>query len=538
MKLIKNLSSNDYHAEREHYSSSQLKDMLYSPKLFYKKYITREIPREENAAFDIGTYFHTAILEPHLLKKECAVYEGTRAGSKWESFKTLHSGKAIITKSEYQKAMNCVNAIKQCPISLGYIALGTPEVSAFLTLYVKDGSVYFRNSSQTFRMTYAGWREVTTVIHDNFFIGKNVVEVGVKVRADSIDLNGVTISDLKSASGDVSDEYAIKGKTSDYSYDLSASLYLDIFSAVVGRTYKDFIWLYASKTLHEKLNAPIGKPWRADADNVKIGRAKWIKAILDIAYYQNIDWKLDSDSSVLNDLGPKEHELVWLNKKFLDPGEHELSDLSDIKRQIENGNNQLNEEDISSQEKDEEMKITSVEYQRTFKLADYENEKIGMSAILLDGEDALECVTALKAMVNEAQGTPSAAPAKEKKSEAKLEAKKEENKKEKVKEEETKKEEAAADSKKSKDKETKKKPAVTTAFEYTNDDHRAQVASTLDEVCDGWRKNADAKAFAKKLATSLTGTDFLDGSGVILPSFKELLQEKMTPYMEESDSDI
>ena len=85
--IIKNMSNADYHKqhapEDHYYSSSQLKTILDDAETFKKKYITRELEdKSSNPVFDIGTYFHTAILEPHLLNEECAVFTGARRAGK------------------------------------------------------------------------------------------------------------------------------------------------------------------------------------------------------------------------------------------------------------------------------------------------------------------------------------------------------------------------------------------------------------------------------------------------------------------------
>lgn len=522
MKLVLDMTSNEYHSEREHFSSSQLKDILYSEELFYKKHISRELEREENAVFDIGTYFHTAVLEPHLLDKECAVYESTRHGAKWEAFKLKHKGKAIITKGEKVKAMNCVSAIRQCPISMAYVNMGTPEVSAFLALYVWNDQIFYLKDETAFQMTYSGWKEITTLRYDALeeaiLLGE-VVKVGVKVRADSIALEGVTVSDLKSSSGDVSDEFSVKNKTSDYCYDLSAALYLDIFSAVIGRKYTDFIWLYASKDLHDKLKAPIGKPWRASADNILIGRSKWTRAIIDIAYYQSINWKLDSKKVILHDLEPKEHELVWLNKKHLDKsGEFTLSDLSEVVKQIEIDKTKPVKDWSLTTKQGNDMKIVDARYERVFKLGEFESERIGFTATLDEDDTAEGAIEELKKVV-EAQRTSGAS--------VKSETKKESSKKLEVSKEE----------KAPKEEKKEKAPKVVkaTAYSTADDKQRAAVGSLMDKVVPGWREKAEVKAAAKKASAELDGQDFMDDKGNILDSFVEKLKEKMSSHIDDGD---
>lgn len=525
MKLVLDMSSNEYHSEREHFSSSQLKDILDSNELFIKKHVTREIPREDNIpVFDIGTYFHTAILEPHLIEKECAVYEGTRIGKKWDDFKKLHKGKAIITLNEKKKAINCVEAIRQCPISMAYVNLGTPEVSAFLSLYIWYDGIYYIKEDDAYFMSYDGWVKCSDkqseAVLEGIRLGEAVM-VGVKVRADSIDLNGCSLSDLKSASGDVVDEFKIQYKTSDLNYDLSAALYIDIFSAVVGHPYTDFVWLYASKELHEKLKAPFGKPWRASENNIRVGRGKWTKAILDIALLKVNNWKLDNKKVTLDDLEPKEHELVWLKKKHLTTdGSYGLSDLSDIKKQIELDKLKPVKESSLATNEGNDMKITTVSYRRSFKIAEYENETIGFDAVLEEGENVFDAVTELKHQVDASR--TGAAPTKEKEKKAKLEVAKEETKKE-----EPKKEEKAK----------KEKKVEATKYSATDEKHKASLGSLLDKMTPGWREKDAVKKHAKKSSGELTGSDFMDGEGKILDSFVDAVKAKMKDHIQDEEED-
>ena len=96
--------------------------MLEDPEKFYKEYITKEIPRKEVSAFDVGTYFHTAILEPHLLEKECAVYPGAvRRGKEWDAFKeTVKVEEGQVQRLQYlanQYQNKLSTMLNQTPIS-------------------------------------------------------------------------------------------------------------------------------------------------------------------------------------------------------------------------------------------------------------------------------------------------------------------------------------------------------------------------------------------------------------------------------------
>jgi hypothetical protein len=306
-KLSTDLTSEEYHTFKGTFSSSQLKDMVDDPELFYKKYISREIEKEHVPAFDVGTYFHTAILEPEKLDLECAVYtEGIRSGKKWEAFKEANKGKAIITGNEKEVADLMIKATKDSPVAMKTLSTSKPEVSAFIVLYVLYGHIYTFRGGVCFYLGMDGWVEGS---HDNDpeDIKEFGVEVVMKVRADALDETNATISDLKSTGHNAKKKHDIQSSISSYKYDLSAALYLDIFSMMPFGdkyvTFKKFIWIFASKKFGN------AKSWQASKTNIRIGRAKWKYAVLEIARYKKSNWVFDDCLEVLE---PQNFEHSWL----------------------------------------------------------------------------------------------------------------------------------------------------------------------------------------------------------------------------------
>jgi hypothetical protein len=297
--LIDDMTSEAYHSHKVSYSSSQLKSMLEDPEVFYKKYITKEIERESIPAFDIGTYFHTAILEPEKLTLECAVYGGIRRGKEWEAFKITNEGKAIITKSELTQAETLVRAVRASKLALGYLTQGKPEISVFVDLYIYESTIYCNGS---FLDSFSGW---TPTIASEFQAAKDKgVKLTIKVRADLLGDSGF-ILDLKSTTGNVKQDHAMRAKISSYCYDLSASLYLDIFTIATGKTYDTFIWTFASKDFGTCRN------YVASSKNIAIGRAKWMKAILLLSKYIKQGWEFEEE---LYTLEPSYFELSWITE--------------------------------------------------------------------------------------------------------------------------------------------------------------------------------------------------------------------------------
>ena len=270
MKLgrIKDMPNSEYHAQHEakdhFYSSSQLKDMLEDPEIFYRKYITGEIERETNPAFDIGTYFHTSILEPEKLEEECAIWTGaTRRGKAWDKFQEIHEGKAIITMKDKIKVDNLINATKASPRSMELIY------------------------------------DELAVAEDSFFV--ELMGVKVKVRTDVLRLGQdfSYILDLKSTTGNCKNEHKIRNKVGAYSYDLSAAIYVDAINAWIKETKQNvapitaFYWTFASKDYAHAMT------WLASEKNMAVGRAKYQKALRLIKGYTENNWHFEDTVGVV-----------------------------------------------------------------------------------------------------------------------------------------------------------------------------------------------------------------------------------------------
>lgn len=298
--LIYDMESHVYHSTPNTYSSSQFKDCLDDEEVFYKKYISKEIERETSDAFDLGSYFHTGVLEPHKLKNDCAVFPGkVRRGDAWEKFKKKNQNKAIITPKQLESAKRLIEAVQDSPVAMGYIERGTPEVSAFLEIMVSQGEIFA--PKQKIMLTNRGWAktEIPSL--------KKSVSMVVKVRADSH--GDDFILDLKSTSGNAKSEKSMRDKVSYYNYDLSAALYLDVFSAVEKKQRDTFIWTFASKDVFNS------RSYVASETNILVGRAKYRKAILKIAEGISSKWVFSDYLAVLE---PNHYELEYIKQKETD----------------------------------------------------------------------------------------------------------------------------------------------------------------------------------------------------------------------------
>jgi len=280
--LIKgsDLSNNEYHGNGTHYSSSQLKDALDDPEIFYKKYISGELTakKKEIPAFAQGTAFHTSILEPDKINEDFIVWQGkSRRGKDWDRFKEEHKGKAIITLKEMEDVQMMVDATQASPVAMDLLSEGEPELSLFVEL----------------------------------------MGVPVKVRFDWINLENGYIIDLKSSSGNVKNEYGIRGKVSSFQYDLSAALYMDAVNEWIKQAklpypkVKRFYWIFASKDTGNC------QTYQASDKNLEVGRAKYRKALQLIKQHSDNGWKFEDDIKFLE---PNPWEVVdWLDRKTESP---------------------------------------------------------------------------------------------------------------------------------------------------------------------------------------------------------------------------
>lgn len=298
------LSSEQYHGTGNTFSSSQLKTMLEDPEVFFKKYITKDIAKQSSSAFDVGTYFHTAVLEPEKLEQEVAIFEGAiKRGKAYDDFCAANKGKVILSKKEKETADRLVAAVKDSPISMSFLEKSKPEVSAFVEFYVMDKEVFAFRGDECFCLMPVGWCP-TSLDYEPEDIKEFGVKLIIKVRADALGQGNGIISDLKSTSGNVKDAREMQNKVTAFEYDLSAALYLDVFTVASGEEYHTFIWIFASK------DSGLAKSYKASDKSIMVGRAKYKKAIVDLAKYVSNNWQFTDE---LGELGPPHFALEWLN---------------------------------------------------------------------------------------------------------------------------------------------------------------------------------------------------------------------------------
>lgn len=205
---LNNVSNADYHKDSKFISSSGYKKLLEDPALFYKENILgRKEDEGEKEHLQFGSLLHTALLEPHLLQSEYAVFDGLRrAGAAFETFKAANVGKHIVTKASMEKAKWLIKGVHKCKAAQSLLKLG-------------------------------GVSEETVAV--------NLNDVPTKCRADKIIVSEGIIWDLKSTSWDL-DADSVKQTIAHWDYTLSASLYCAVFEEFYKRKF-DFLWVFVKK---------------------------------------------------------------------------------------------------------------------------------------------------------------------------------------------------------------------------------------------------------------------------------------------------
>jgi len=198
-------SNTDYHANRSHLSSSNLKMLLKDPAQFKREWIDgiRE-PQVDKPAFMEGTLTHSLILEPETIL-DYAVYPGLRkAGNAWEEFKLANPDKKLVSITQMQRAERMFKSYSGMSTAVNLVKNGVAE-------HTMLGKIY---------------------------------DVSLKARADYI-VPKQYIVDVKTTAMP-SDADIFRQTVEDYGYHTSAALYCELAKQTYGVEH-DFYWLVLSK---------------------------------------------------------------------------------------------------------------------------------------------------------------------------------------------------------------------------------------------------------------------------------------------------
>lgn len=296
------ISNEDYHSDNGYYSSSQIKDMLKDPEIFYRKNVLKEATRESLSAYDVGTAFHTLVLEPHLYDKEVVLYDGIRRGAKYESFKEKHAGKLVIKPSEEKDAKALASRTRESKIAMSYIEIGKAEVSAFVSILIDEaGDIYSADKDKM----WANDRWVESELFPYTTQGNSTI-LKLKVRADCLIESKGAILDLKSTSSNARDVREIKKSISNFEYDLSAAMYLFCFSLALNKPISRFLWTFTSKKYGNC------QTYEASKDQILVGMEKFKYCLKELAYYQNLNWEIPDR---LLEISPENYQLDWIRRE-------------------------------------------------------------------------------------------------------------------------------------------------------------------------------------------------------------------------------
>lgn len=268
---FKNGISNDaYHSNRTHVSSSGIKLMYRNPREYYKQYVLNDKTNApKGPALIIGSYVHCALLEPHKLDIEFAVFEGAmKRGKAWEEFKALNEGKDILNSTQAREANKLITSFNEATVNLGDIKSPTDvAVSSFF----QDG---FPEQALFGELD-------TTPVKVMFDYRKEFEDFG-------------NIIDIKTTKYSVSKKETIEAACAERDYDLSAALYVDLVEKVTGKVH-DFTFCFISKESGDT------RLFKASEQMLEKGREKYKEGLrlLRIAkktgiYYRNVIEEINS----------------------------------------------------------------------------------------------------------------------------------------------------------------------------------------------------------------------------------------------------
>jgi hypothetical protein len=238
-----------YHLDRTHVSSSSLKLLLEDPRAFVRRYVNNEPDSgKSSASMDFGSYVHCAILEPHLLEQDFAIYEGARrAGKAWEEFKEANSDKIIIMQSQKIEADKAVNIFNDAEV------------------YTKDskGNDKLAKISSFFKKGKA----------EECLCGE-LDGVKVKVKFDyrrEFETFG-SINDIKTTSFPINNKKEIESVSARWGYEVSAALYVDLVTKYTQKPH-DFYFCYINT------KDSVVKLVKASKQMLEAGRKKYKEAL-------------------------------------------------------------------------------------------------------------------------------------------------------------------------------------------------------------------------------------------------------------------
>ncbi len=130
------LSNEDYHADKSSVSSSHLKLISQSPKLYWHRYLDPNAPKQTpTAAMRLGTLVHSMVLEPDKVHQEFGVLSAARNTKlgKAELKEFSDAGLEAVSRSDWDLAVQVAASVHKHPAAAKLLSQGEPETSWFFT---------------------------------------------------------------------------------------------------------------------------------------------------------------------------------------------------------------------------------------------------------------------------------------------------------------------------------------------------------------------------------------------------------------------
>ena len=201
-----NLDATEYH-QRPEISNSMLKWIAKSPAHFHHHLGAHVAPTK---AMEIGTVYHTLLLEPQLIDSMVVVNDDSRNSTKFKEFKAANTDKVILKEVEYTQLRDMAKSLLRTDWGK---TLFTGEAKRELSLF---------------------WQDEDT-------------GTACRCRIDLIKMgNKPVLVDLKTTC-DASEEGFWKS-IRNYDYHVQAAFYFDAYKAVFGVEPHSFVFAMTEKT--------------------------------------------------------------------------------------------------------------------------------------------------------------------------------------------------------------------------------------------------------------------------------------------------
>ena len=192
--IYRNLSWDEYRAIDAWNPSSVLPGRVSALEIDYQ----RRHPKQSTPQMRFGSAVHCAVLEPDQFPLRYCMWEGRRAGAKYDEFRDVNEGKEVLTLSEYDACLAARDSARKHPVASRFLTAGETEDA-----------------------------EVAVVWED--------IHTGLLCKS-RIDLLLLTIIDLKTTKTKVADDRALTRIASRFGYHISMAARQDAISTLTGET--------------------------------------------------------------------------------------------------------------------------------------------------------------------------------------------------------------------------------------------------------------------------------------------------------------